>query len=65
MNGKIRRVITGHDENGKAIVIEDQLAPAVRTNPLRPGYAVFFFSLSVFRRNDPLFFVEVNFRPVC
>jgi len=38
MNGKIRRVITGHDENGKAIVIEDQLAPAVRTNPLRPGH---------------------------
>jgi quercetin dioxygenase-like cupin family protein len=38
MNGKIRRVITGHDKNGKAIVIEDGLAPAVRTNPLRPGH---------------------------
>lgn len=36
--GRIRRVITGHDENGKAVVIEDRLAPAVRTNPLRPGH---------------------------
>ena len=38
MNGKIRRVVTGHDKNGKAIIIEDGLAPAVRTNPLRPGH---------------------------
>lgn len=36
--GKIRRVVTGHDENGKAIVIEDRLAPSVHTNPLRPGH---------------------------
>lgn len=36
--GRIRRVVTGHDENGKAIVISDGLAPAVRTNPLRPGH---------------------------
>src|SRR5687767_9916005 len=38
MQGKIRRVITGHDANGKAIVLEDGLAPAVRTNPNRPGH---------------------------
>jgi mannose-6-phosphate isomerase-like protein (cupin superfamily) len=38
MQGKIRRVVTGHDANGKAIVLEDGLAPAVRTNPLRPGH---------------------------
>ncbi|HYC44323.1 MAG TPA: cupin domain-containing protein [Burkholderiales bacterium] len=38
MNGKIRRVITGHDANGKAIVLEDRNAPAVRTNPHRPGH---------------------------
>jgi quercetin dioxygenase-like cupin family protein len=38
MQGKIRRVVTGHDENGKAIVLEDGLAPAVRTNPKRPGH---------------------------
>ena len=38
MEGKVRRVVTGHDENGKAIVISDGDAPAVRTNPLRPGH---------------------------
>ncbi len=38
MNGKIRRVVTGHDASGKAIVVEDRLAPAVRTNPHRPGH---------------------------
>jgi len=38
MNGKVRRVVTGHDSRGRAIVLEDGLAPAVRTNPLRPGH---------------------------
>jgi mannose-6-phosphate isomerase-like protein (cupin superfamily) len=38
MNGRIRRVVTGHDANGKAIVLEDRDAPNVRTNPLRPGH---------------------------
>ncbi len=38
MQGKIRRVVTGHDANGKAVVLEDGLAPAVRTNPHRPGH---------------------------
>ena len=38
MEGKVRRVVTGHDKSGKAIVISDGLAPAVRTNPLRPGH---------------------------
>jgi quercetin dioxygenase-like cupin family protein len=38
MEGKIRRVVTGHDSKGRAIVISDGLAPAVRTNPLRPGH---------------------------
>jgi mannose-6-phosphate isomerase-like protein (cupin superfamily) len=38
MNGKVRRVVTGHDARGKAIVVTDGLAPAVRTNPLRPGH---------------------------
>jgi len=35
---RIRRVVTGHDANGKAIVLEDGSAPAVRTNPHRPGH---------------------------
>jgi quercetin dioxygenase-like cupin family protein len=38
MQGRIRRVITGHDAQGKAIVVSDTPAPAVRTNPLRPGH---------------------------
>src|SRR3954462_10290664 len=38
MRGKIRRVVTGHDANGKAVVLEDGLAPAVKTNPNRPGH---------------------------
>ncbi len=36
--GRIRRVVTGHDKNGKAIVISDGFAPAVKTSPLRPGH---------------------------
>lgn len=38
MTGFIRRVVTGHDRNGKAIVISDGIAPNVKTNPLRPGH---------------------------
>lgn len=34
----VRRVVTGHDGNGKAIVISDGPAPFVITNPQRPGY---------------------------
>ena len=34
--GQVRRVVTGHDNNGKAIVISDGPAP-IHTNPLRPG----------------------------
>ena len=34
----IRRVVTGHDRNGKAIVISDGPAPSVKSNPLRPGH---------------------------
>ena len=34
--GQVRRVVTGHDNKGKAIVISDGPAP-VHTNPLRPG----------------------------
>jgi len=33
---KVRRVVTGHDRNGRAIVVSDGPAP-IHTNPLRPG----------------------------
>ncbi|MDX3906568.1 MAG: cupin domain-containing protein [Pigmentiphaga sp.] len=38
MNGKIRRVVTGHDEQGRAVVLEDGYAPNVRHDAARPGY---------------------------
>ena len=34
----IRRVVTGHDAGGKAVVISDGPAPVEHTNPKRPGY---------------------------
>ena len=37
--GKIRRVVTGHDANGEAIVMSDDVAPVVFTAEKRPGYA--------------------------
>ncbi|MES2184342.1 MAG: cupin domain-containing protein [Pseudomonadota bacterium] len=36
---RIRRVVTGHDASGKAVIVSDGPAPFVHTNPLRPGYA--------------------------
>ncbi|MEK9683639.1 MAG: cupin domain-containing protein [Rhodospirillaceae bacterium] len=33
----IRRIVTGHDENGKAIIIADGPTPGVKTTPNRPG----------------------------
>ncbi len=38
MSGFIRRVVTGHDAAGKAIVVSDGLTPTLKTNPLRPGF---------------------------
>ena len=37
--GKIRRVVTGHDTDGKAVVMSDDFAPVVFTAEKRPGYA--------------------------
>lgn len=36
----VRRVLTGHNAAGEAVIIEDGLAPAVRTVAERPGYRV-------------------------
>jgi len=33
----IRRVVTGHDKSGKAIVLSDGAVPVVHSNPMRPG----------------------------
>ncbi|CAN5630834.1 cupin domain-containing protein [soil metagenome] len=37
-DGKIRRVVTGHDSRGRAVVTSDGLAPNVIAHPHRPGY---------------------------
>lgn len=37
MGRNIRRVVTGHDENGKAIVIMDDVATCTLERPARPG----------------------------
>ena len=40
MTGTIRRVVTGHDENGRAVVVSDGPAPFVHVNPLLAGMAI-------------------------
>ena len=35
---EIRRVVTGHDKSGKAIVLSDGPATSIRTHPNRPGH---------------------------
>ncbi|MBT5049347.1 MAG: cupin domain-containing protein, partial [Rhodospirillaceae bacterium] len=36
MQGHVRRVVTGHDAGGKALVVSDGAAPFVHINPQRP-----------------------------
>ncbi len=38
MTGFVRRIVTGHDKSGKAIVLSDGYTPVVKTDPARPGY---------------------------
>lgn len=38
-NPAVRRVVTGHDASGKAVVLEDGNPPVVVTSPLQPGLA--------------------------
>jgi mannose-6-phosphate isomerase-like protein (cupin superfamily) len=38
--GQVRRIVTGHDENGLSYVSEDRFAPSVHTNPKRVGYCL-------------------------
>ncbi len=35
--GQIRRVVTGHDRHGKAVVLSDGPVPVTHSNPMRPG----------------------------
>jgi mannose-6-phosphate isomerase-like protein (cupin superfamily) len=38
--GHVRRIVTGHDTQGRSIVTEDRPAPSVHTNPKRVGYVL-------------------------
>lgn len=38
--GHVRRIVTGHDAQGRSIVTEDRAAPSVHTNPQRLGYCL-------------------------
>jgi hypothetical protein len=35
----IRRIVTGHDAAGKAVVIADGVTPVVHVTPGRPGFS--------------------------
>ena len=62
MAGFVRRVVTGHDRNGKAIVISDGLAPTVKTHPLLPGHR----STEIWKTDAapaPIFATEVDPTP--
>jgi naringenin degradation protein FdeH len=37
----VRRVVTGHDKSGKAVVLSDGPVPTVHSNPIRPGQLSF------------------------
>jgi hypothetical protein len=37
MNGFVRRVVTGHDKNGKAIVLSDGLTPTLKQQFAQSG----------------------------
>jgi mannose-6-phosphate isomerase-like protein (cupin superfamily) len=39
MGGNVRRVVTGHDAAGKAIIVSDGITPVVYEIPQRPGYS--------------------------
>jgi mannose-6-phosphate isomerase-like protein (cupin superfamily) len=48
MAKQIRRVVTGHDQNGKAVVISDGPAPFVHVNALDPEW----YSTDIWRTNE-------------
>jgi mannose-6-phosphate isomerase-like protein (cupin superfamily) len=48
MPHQIRRVVTGHDEKGRAVVISDGPAPSVHANKLEPDW----FSVDIWRTHE-------------
>lgn len=48
MPRQFRRVVTGHDANGKAVVLSDGPAPFVHVNPTEPEW----YSTDIFRTNE-------------
>jgi quercetin dioxygenase-like cupin family protein len=48
MPRQVRRVVTGHDDNGKAIVVSDGPAPFVHVNPRDPEW----YATDIFRTNE-------------
>lgn len=48
MAKQVRRVVTGHDESGKAIVISDGPAPFVHVNAIDPEW----YSTDIWRTNE-------------
>ena len=38
MVGFVRRVVTGHNAQGRSVVLSDGLTPTLKTHPLRPGH---------------------------
>jgi mannose-6-phosphate isomerase-like protein (cupin superfamily) len=48
MSKQIRRVVTGHDERGRAVVLSDGPAPFVHVNKLNPDW----FSIDLWRTHE-------------
>ncbi|MFC0385169.1 cupin domain-containing protein [Muricoccus vinaceus] len=47
-SGKVRRIVTGHDEAGRAVVVMDGPAPFLHESPGRPG----FWSNDIWRTSE-------------
>jgi hypothetical protein len=47
-DGKVRRVITGLDAQGRSTIVSDQFSPAIKSVPGRPNY----FSTNIWRTGD-------------
>jgi naringenin degradation protein FdeH len=48
MAGTVRRVVTGHNDNGKAVVLSDDPAPFVHVNPSNPDW----YSTDIWRTSE-------------